>query len=72
MRKEKGENKVREVSKNEREEGQQKEQHCCQPATQRHVSHVKGADLPPQNISFWHKDYFRPNIFKKQQTQEKL
>ena len=29
-----------------------------------------GAELP--HILFWHKDYFRLIIFKKQQTQEKL
>lgn len=28
-------------------------------------------NLPPQNMFFWHKDYFRL-IFKKQQTQGKL
>ena len=29
-------------------------------------------NLPLQNMSFWHKDYFRLIIFKKQQTYEKL
>lgn len=29
-------------------------------------------DLPAQNMPFWHKDYYRLIMFKKQQTQEKV
>lgn len=32
----------------------------------------RGADLPPQNMSLWHKDYFELKAIKTQQIQEKL
>ena len=32
--------------------------------------YVGEQNLPPQNVSLWHEDYFRLIIFKKQKTQE--
>lgn len=62
-----------EEERSEKEKGKQKEEPCCHLTTQGYLFHEKRGRLYHLKIHiFWHKDYLRPSIFEKLQTQGKL